>query len=75
MLSQYTLCALFDALDLSLNLRYQIQKELMMQEVYQQQDRERMIREICDEVMKRISVKVETEAVSQLSGAIKNLGR
>jgi hypothetical protein len=47
----------------------------MMQEVYQQQDRERMIREICDEVMKRISVKVETEAISQLSGAIKNLGR
>ena len=75
MLSQYTLCALFDALDLSLNLRYQIQKELMMQEVYQQQDRERMIREICDEVMKRISVKVEAEAISQLSGAIKNLGR
>ena len=75
MLSQYTLCAFFDALDLSLDLRYQIQKELMMQEVYQQQDRERMIREICDEVMKRISVKVETEAVSQLSGAIKNLGR
>ena len=46
-----------------------------MQEVYQRQDRERMIQEICDEVMKRISVNVETEAISQLSDAIKNLGR
>lgn len=75
MISKFTMCSLFEALNLPVELRYQIQKEQMMQEVYQRQDRERMIQEICDEVMKRISVNVETEAISQLSDAIKNLGR
>lgn len=75
MISKFTMSSLFEALNLPVELRYQIQKEQMMQEVYQRQDRERMIQEICDEVMKRISVNVETEAISQLSDAIKNLGR
>ncbi|MBQ8324461.1 MAG: hypothetical protein IJX82_04850 [Clostridia bacterium] len=47
----------------------------MTQDIYQQQERERLIDEVCEKVLARFSVKVETEAIAQLRDAIRKLGR
>ena len=59
---------------LSANMRYQIQKELIKQELFERQEREKLKNEICEAVLARIQVKLEAEAISQLREMIKDLG-
>lgn len=58
-----------------ITLRYYFQKEMMMNDILNRQEREKLKAEIIDEIMPRISVKLNDEALKQLSEMLKNLGK
>ncbi len=70
--NKFNLAAMGDSL--SANMRYQIQKELIKQELFECQEREKLKNEICEAVLARIQVKLEAEAIAQLREMIKDLG-
>lgn len=59
---------------LSANVLYQLQNDMIKQELFERQEREKLKNEICEAVLARIQVKLEAEAISQLREMIKDLG-
>ena len=57
------------------NLAYQLQRDLMMNELYDRQKWEQLKKEIADEVMSRIKINIssDTTAIDEMSKAINNL--
>ena len=70
--NKFNLAAMGDSL--SPSLLYQLQKELIKQEIFERQEREKLKNEICEAVLSRIQVKLEAEAIAQLREMIKDLG-
>lgn len=70
--NKFNFAAMGDSL--SPSLLYQLQKELIKQELFERQEREQLKNEICEAVLARIQVKLEAEAISQLREMIKDLG-
>lgn len=58
-----------------ITLRYYFQKEMMMNDILDRQQREKLKEEIIAEIMPRISVKLNEEALYQLDELLRNLGR
>ena len=58
-----------------ITLRYYFQKEMMMNDRLDRQERERLKAEIIDEIMPRISIKLNEEALKELDELLRNLGR
>ena len=56
-------------------LRYQFQKEMMKNSFLDRQEREKLKEEIVQEVLARISVVLEDEAIKELEKMLRNLGR
>ena len=56
-------------------LRYQFQKEMMKNSFLDRQEREKMKEEIIQEVLARISIRLEDEAIKQLDEMLRNLGK
>ena len=59
------------------NLAYQLQRDLMMNELYDRQKWEQLKKEIADEVMSRIKMNIssDTTAIDEMSKAINNLAK
>ena len=59
------------------NLAYQLQRDLMMNELYDRQKWEQLKKEIADEVMSRIKINIssDTTAIDEMSKAINNLAK
>ena len=59
------------------NLAYQLQRDLMMNELYDRQKWEQLKKEIVDEVMSRIKINIsaDTTAIDELSNKINKLGK
>lgn len=59
------------------NLAYQLQKDLMMSELYDRQKWEQLKKEIADEVMSRIKINIsaDTTAIDELENKINKLGK
>ena len=57
------------------NLAYQLQRDLMMNELNDRQKWEQLKKEIADEVMSRIKINIssDTTAIDEMSKAINNL--
>ena len=55
------------------NLAYQLQRDLMMNELYDRQKWEQVKKEITDDVMSKIDVLIETTAIKKLETMINNL--
>ena len=55
------------------NLAYQLQRDLMMNELYDRQKWEQVKKEITDDVMSKIDVLFETTAIKKLVTMINNL--
>ena len=70
--NKFNLAAMGDSL--SPNMLYQIQKDMIKQELLERQEREKLKNEICEAVLARIQVKLEAEAIAQLREMIKDLG-
>ena len=60
---------------LSVALRYQFQKEMMKQQLLDREERKRLIDDVCEEVISRMAIKIEAEAISQLRDLINGFGR
>ena len=60
---------------LSVALRYQFQKEMMKQQLLDREQREHLVNEICAEVLSRMSIRIEAEAITQLRDLINGFGR
>ena len=58
-----------------ITLRYYFQKEMMMNDILNRQERERLKEEIIHDVMSRISIQLDEQALKQLSEMLKNLGK
>ena len=58
-----------------ITLRYYFQKEMMMNDILNRQERERLKAEIIHDVMSRISIQLDEQALKQLSEMLKNLGK
>ena len=58
-----------------ITLRYYFQKEMMMNDRLDRQERERLKEEIIHDVMSRISIQLDEQALKQLSEMLKNLGK
>ena len=56
-------------------LRYQFQKEMMKNSFLDRQEREKLKEEIVQEVLARISIVLEDEAIKELEKMLRNLGR
>ena len=56
-------------------LRYQFQKEMMKNSFLDRQEREKLKEEIVQEVLARISIVLEDEAIKELDKMLRNLGR
>lgn len=56
-------------------LRYQFQKEMMKNSFLDRQEREKLKEEIVQEVLTRISIVLEDEAIKKLDEMLRNLGR
>ena len=56
-------------------LRYQFQKEMMKNSFLDRQEREKLKEEIVQEVLARISIVLEDEAIKKLDEMLRNLGR
>ena len=56
-------------------LRYQFQKEMMKNSFLDRQEREKLKEEIVQEVLARISIVLEDEALKELDKMLRNLGR
>lgn len=70
--NKFNLAAMGDSL--SPSLLYQLQKDMIKQELFERQEREKLKNEICEAVLARIQVKLEAEAIAQLREMIKDLG-
>ena len=59
------------------NLAYQLQRDLMMNELYDRQKWEQLKKEIADEVMSRIKINIssDTTAIDELLKKIDKLGK
>lgn len=59
------------------NLAYQLQKDLMMSELYDRQKWEQLKKEITDDVMSRIKINIssDTTAIDELAKKIDKLGK
>ena len=59
------------------NLAYQLQRDLMMNELYDRQKWEQLKKEIADEVMSRIKINIssDTTAIDELTKKIDKLGK
>ena len=59
------------------NLAYQLQRDLMMDELYDRQKWEQLKKEIVDEVMSRIKINIsaDTTAIDELANKINKLGK
>ena len=59
------------------NLAYQLQRDLMMNELYNRQKWEQLKKEIADEVMSRIKINIsaDTTIIDELIKKIENLGK
>ena len=55
------------------NLAFQLQRDLMMNELYDRQKWEQIKKEITDDVMSKIDVLIETTAIKKLETMINNL--
>ena len=57
------------------NLAFQLQRNLMTDELNNRQEREQLKKEIVDEVMSKIKIYIssDTTAINEMSKAIKNL--
>jgi len=56
-------------------LRYQFQTNMMKQRLLDREERERLIEEVCAEVLSRISIQIKAEAIDQLRDMLNGLGR
>lgn len=59
------------------NLAYQLQRDLMMNELYDRQKWEQIKKEITDDVMSRIKINIssDTTAIDELAKKIDKLGK
>lgn len=59
------------------NLAYQLQRDLMMNELYDRQKWEQIKKEIADDVMSRIKIMIssDTTAIDELANKINKLGK
>lgn len=59
------------------NLAYQLQRDLMMNELYDRQKWEQIKKEITDDVMSRIKINIssDTTAIDELANKINKLGK
>ena len=55
-------------------LRYQFQKEMMKQQLLDREERQKLIDDVCEAVLSRISIQIKAEAISQLRDLILGLG-
>lgn len=55
-------------------LRYQYQKEMFKDSLLDRQEREKLKEEIIQEVVSRVSVIIDEEAIRQLDEMLRNLG-
>lgn len=55
-------------------LRYQYQKEMFKDSLLERQEREKLKEEIIQEVVSRVSVIIDEEAIRQLDEMLRNLG-
>lgn len=56
-------------------LRYYFQTEMFKNSIFERQEREKMKEEIIQEVLARISIRLEDEAIKQLDEMLRNLGK
>lgn len=56
-------------------LRYYYQKKDFMDSIYARKEREQLVEEITNEVLSRISIRLETEALKELEEMLRNLGK
>ena len=56
-------------------LRYQFQKEMFKNSILERQEREKLKQEIINEIMQRISVVIDEQAIKQLDEMLRNLGK
>ena len=56
-------------------LRYYYQKKDFMDSVNSRKEREELIEEITNEVLSRISIRLEAEALKELEEMLRNLGK
>ena len=59
------------------NLAYQLQRDLMMNELYERQKWEQIKKEITDDIMSRIKINIsaDTTIIDELIKKIENLGK
>ena len=55
--------------------RYQFQKEMFKASLLDRYEREKLKEEIAEEIMSRISITLDEQAIMQLNEMLKNLGR
>ena len=55
-------------------LRYQYQKEMFKDSLLERQEREKLKEEIIQEVVSRVSVVIDEQAIKQLDEMLRNLG-
>ena len=58
-----------------ITLRYQFQKEMMKASLLDRHEREKLKAEITEDIMSRISITLNEQAIMQLHEMLKNLGR
>ena len=56
-------------------LRYQFQKEMFLNSLFERQQREKLKAEIEQDIMSRISATIDDAAIKQLHEMLKNLGK
>lgn len=60
-------------------LRWQFQKDMMKQSLYERQEREQLVTDVANEVLSRISATVDAseifDTIDRLNDRINNLGR
>jgi hypothetical protein len=55
-------------------LHYQFQKEMMKQQLLDREERQKLIDDVCEAVLPRISIQIKAEAISQPRDLILGLG-
>ena len=55
-------------------LRYQYQKDMFKESLLDRQEREKLKEEIIQEVVSRVSVVIDEQAIKQLAEMLRNLG-
>lgn len=56
-------------------LRYQYQKDMFKESLLDRQEREKLKEEIIQEVVSRVSVVIDEQAIKQLDEMLRNLGK